>query len=566
MRGPILDRYEIIGELGQGGMSVVYRARDKQLSREVAVKVLHDFLARQPDARKRLHREAVAVAKLHHPGILEIFDYSGPDAEQSFIVTELIDGVTLRDFVDARGHPRFPELAMLVVSELVRALRHAHEQSVIHRDLKPENVMITHDGVLKLMDFGLAQLVDGGTRLTATGTLLGSPAHMAPEVIDGKASDARADIFSMGTILYWLSTGRLPFEAPNPSALFKRILDGAYEDPQIAQPKIGNGLARIIARALAPRVEARYQDITELYADLIRELDEVAIGPVEPAAKAYLADPDGFSRELEPKLIEALLKSGREAIEAGNVARAMDSLNRVLAIDPEHEEVRHLVARIGRKRRLRRFAKQAVVATVLAAGLGAVAWAASTVERAREPSERVEEAPAVAAVTAVIATPEVSEPKDAEAKAPAPEPARRRGRGSGQRQGQGQRQGVEPGPGPGPGPDAHGTTETGAAQAPAKPQLKLRVVIGHGIAKRLLIDGQAHEFSGYDGTFEVGPGRHRVVVVNDLGRLEPVTIEVRPDGAIFKNGFGKPLDARGLEIRVPASQDEAKTFPGWTPS
>src|SRR5688500_3684721 len=135
-------------------MSVVYRARDRQLARLVAVKVLHEFLARQIDARRRFHREAVAVAKLHHPGILEIFDYSGPDAKDSFIVTELIDGETLREFFDKRGKPAFPELAVLIVAELIRALRHAHEQSVIHRDLKPENVMITRDGVLKLMDFG----------------------------------------------------------------------------------------------------------------------------------------------------------------------------------------------------------------------------------------------------------------------------------------------------------------------------------------------------------------------------------------------------------------------------
>ena len=140
-------------------MSVVYRARDKQLSRDVALKVLHEFLARQPDARRRFHREAVAVAKLHHPGILEIFDYSGPDAEPAYIVTELIEGQTLRAFGDAHGPPRFPELGALVVLELVRALRHAHEQGVIHRDLKPENIMITQDGQLKLMDFGIAQIM-----------------------------------------------------------------------------------------------------------------------------------------------------------------------------------------------------------------------------------------------------------------------------------------------------------------------------------------------------------------------------------------------------------------------
>src|SRR5262249_36040411 len=159
---------------------------------------------------------------------------------------------TLREFIEKHGKPVYPELGVLIVLELVRALKHAHERGVIHRDLKPENVMITKGGILKLMDFGLTQVMEGGSRLTATGTLLGSPAHMAPEVIDGKISDARADLFSMGTILFWLATGALPFAAPNPSALFKKILDGRYDDPQQTEPRIGNGLARIIRRALEP--------------------------------------------------------------------------------------------------------------------------------------------------------------------------------------------------------------------------------------------------------------------------------------------------------------------------
>ncbi len=394
MRGPELERYEILGELGQGGMSVVYRARDKQLSRIVAVKVLHEFLARQADARKRFHREAVAVAKLHHPGILEIFDYSGPDAKETFIVTELIDGVTLRDFVEKRGRPVYPELAALVVGELIRALRHAHEQSVIHRDLKPENVMITKDGVLKLMDFGLAQLMDGGTKLTATGTLLGSPAHMAPEVIDGNASDARADLFSMGTILFWLATGKLPFEAQNPSALFKKILDGKYDDPQMVEPKIGNGLARIIKRALEPDPEQRYQDVTEISDDLDAELLSVGLSANEANAKKYLVDPETFTREFGPKLIACLTEAGKQALAEKNVGRAMDRFNRVLAIDPDHPEVKTIVARVGRRKQLARRARQFASLTLIGATAAGAAFGAVQLWPLLAPREEIiEEAP-----------------------------------------------------------------------------------------------------------------------------------------------------------------------------
>ncbi len=392
---PDLERYTVHGELGHGGMSVVYRARDQQLSRDVALKVLHEFLAKQPDARRRFHREAVAVAKLHHPGILEIFDYSGPDAEPAYIVTELIEGKTLREFVEKHGHPQHPEVAILVISELTRALRHAHEQGIIHRDLKPENVMITNSGQLKLMDFGIAQIMGGATKLTATGTLLGSPAHMAPEVIDGVPSDHRCDIFSIGTILYWLACGQLPFEAPNPSALFRRILDGNYEHPQMLAPRIGNGLARIIEQALALDLEARYQDVSELQEDLLYELEAVDLELPEVQAKRYLSDPQGYEEALTPRLIERLAKVGQAALHEGNIATATDRFNRVLAIDPEHKEVLAIVASMGRKATLRKRTRQAFLGLGLAGALGGVSYGGTTLlqkveanAKTRSPPER----------------------------------------------------------------------------------------------------------------------------------------------------------------------------------
>ena len=389
---PQLERYEVIEELGQGGMSVVYRARDRQLNRSVALKVLHDFLARQEDARRRFHREAVAVAKLHHPGIVEIFDYSGPDADQSYIVCELIDGQTLRSMVENEGPIPHPELAALVTAELTRALRHAHEQGIIHRDLKPENIMVTLDGRLKLMDFGIAQIMGGATRLTATGTLLGSPAHMAPEMIDGQPSDHRSDIFSVGTILYWLATATLPFEAPNPSALFRQILEGEYEPAQAIQPRLGNGLSRIIDRALALAPEARYQDISELQDQLNAELGAVGLLPVEASARAYLSRPRTFADEFRPKLVERLADAGKRAFTDGNVGRAMDRFNRVLALEPDHLEVRTLVRRVGRRRAFAARLRQAAVAVLTAFGLSAVGigvyglWPEKQPEAARAPT------------------------------------------------------------------------------------------------------------------------------------------------------------------------------------
>src|SRR6266404_4575157 len=147
----IPDRYKLLREVGQGGMAVVYRAIDETLKREVAIKILHQHLASEPESKARLEREAQSVAKLHHENILEIFDYSGPDSAESYIVTEFIHGRTLKNFLT--DHPlSFPEIAEMIASEVARALEHAHQFGVIHRDVKPENVMIRDDGLIKLTD------------------------------------------------------------------------------------------------------------------------------------------------------------------------------------------------------------------------------------------------------------------------------------------------------------------------------------------------------------------------------------------------------------------------------
>jgi serine/threonine-protein kinase len=543
VRGPELERYEILSELGQGGMSVVYRARDKQLSRLVAVKVLHEFLARQADARKRFHREAVAVAKLHHPGILEIFDYSGPDAKDSYIVTELIEGETLRELFDRRGKPPYPELGVLIVAELIRALKHAHEQSVIHRDLKPENVMITKSGVLKLMDFGLAQLMDGGTKLTQTGTLLGSPAHMAPEVIDGKMSDARADLFSMGTILYWLATGKLPFEAQNPSALFKKILDGKYEDPQMLEPKIGNGLARIIQRALEPDPEQRYQDVTEIATDLDLELEAVGLLPSDVQVKKYLADPERYASELGPKLVSQLAGAGKQALAEGNVARAMDRFNRVLAIDPDHHEVKGIVRRVGRRKELARRAKQlaafaAIGALAGGAGYGAIKLFPRPVEEPKPvetsvPAVGLQSIASTATLTAVAiaedpppARPPVLVKKPLIKKA-APIVTAVSDR-----------------------PDAGAQADAAeAVKPPAPAMVRVKVVVGGVFATSLFVDGTERGKNIYQAYYELAPGTHEIVAHGSKGQRERRVIEIDERGAVFA------LDAKG---RLPVRQNELR--------
>jgi len=247
--GAKLGRYKIESVLGKGGMSVVYRATDPKLQRTVAIKVMHDYLAQNQDAKIRFHREALAVAQLQHPNIIKVLDYADEETEKLFIVMELVDGYALSEVAAAPGAFSPPEFALLLARPIADALNHAHEAGIIHRDLKPENILIGHNGAVKLTDFGIARMIDKQT-MTMTGTLLGSPAFMAPEYIQGDPTDHRADIFSFGAMLYQLTTGKLPFTGETPAALLLSITRGQFEPVAKLNGTIHSNIARIIHRCM----------------------------------------------------------------------------------------------------------------------------------------------------------------------------------------------------------------------------------------------------------------------------------------------------------------------------
>jgi serine/threonine-protein kinase len=290
---PLPARYRILEEVGQGGMAVVYRARDEKLRREVAVKVLHAHLLAEPESKARLEREACAVAKLNHDGILRVFDYSGEEAESSYIVTEFIDGQTLKQFLSNHKLP-VPEIAALIVIQVGEALTHAHSLGIIHRDVKPENVMVRRDGVLKLMDFGVAQVVDL-ERMTVTGQILGSPAYMAPEALDGRSLDFRSDIFSVGVMLYQMATGILPFSGKNPHEVLRRVSDGKFADPRTVNRLVSDQLARVIERALARKPEDRYPTMEAMVEELRGYVGDAGLGKWREEIRSFLTEPDEFA-------------------------------------------------------------------------------------------------------------------------------------------------------------------------------------------------------------------------------------------------------------------------------
>jgi serine/threonine-protein kinase len=365
------QRYTLIEEVGQGGMAVVYRAQDETLKREVAIKILHQHLAGEPESKARLEREAQAVAKLHHDNILEIFDYSGLASQSSYIVTEFIDGQTLKQYLTGRPLG-FSEVAALIAVEICQALGHAHSLGVIHRDVKPENVMIRKDGLIKLMDFGIAQVLDF-QRMTVTGQLLGSPAYMAPEIIEGKQLDFRTDVFSVGIVLYLLATGELPFAGRNPHEVLRRIAEGRFPDPRSTGRGVDQVLSRIITRALARQPDDRYPDVGPLCDDLTAYLTEAGLTDVRAELRAYFGDPAAYDQALPRRLAAALTETAQAQLAGGRRAKAMELWNRVLAFDPDNETVTAALRRLQGRRRLH----QAVAGAALIAAAAGGIWAAA---------------------------------------------------------------------------------------------------------------------------------------------------------------------------------------------
>jgi len=343
--GRHIGRYRILEQLGQGGMSVVYKGLDTALDREVAVKVLHPHLAGKEESRKRLAREAKAVARLHHPNILEVFDFAAAESSDAYIVTEYIRGKTLRQFLSEETLAP-PEVAAMVVHEIASALAHAHELGVIHRDLKPENVMLREDGVLKLMDFGIAKILDRDEKMTMTGALVGSPAHMAPEIVEGEEAGAEADVFSLGTMLYLFATGRLPFSASNTTATLRKILEGTYDDPRQIVATVSDELAEIIATCLMRQPKDRYANASKLRDVLAEYLRDVGLERVHEELPRFFQDPKAYRKELTPRLTAALLARSERFISEKRPARALASLNLVLAHDPSNQRTIQLLAKL----------------------------------------------------------------------------------------------------------------------------------------------------------------------------------------------------------------------------
>jgi serine/threonine-protein kinase len=376
MIGVDLDKYEVLRKIGEGGMATVYVGRHRTLNREIAIKVLHPHLSSATRNRRRFAREARAIEHLRHPNILEIFDYSGPHTQDCYIVTEYVNGDTLTSLMERQE--RVPsEIATMIGIYLCDALAFAHQASILHRDLKPENVMLRDDGVVKLMDFGIARFLDE-TNVTMTGALIGSPAFMSPEQAKESALDTRSDLFSLGTLLFFLSSGQLPFIGTNASLVLKKIIEG--DRPMVADvaPGISGLLMETIEGLLQPDVNDRFSNATEVRALLVDSLREVGINHIDPqwSLGKWRSDPSSYEEMLKIHLSTALVRAGKLALTEDRAISALRLFNRALSVNAEDEEVLNLVQSLHRPTHIQhRPLPFAIIVTALVLAAGAILWA-----------------------------------------------------------------------------------------------------------------------------------------------------------------------------------------------
>ncbi|MCU0681382.1 MAG: serine/threonine protein kinase [Polyangiaceae bacterium] len=375
-----LGKYDLLEEIGHGGMATVYRGWDPRLCRHVAVKVIHPHLRENGEVAKRFVTEARAVAMLRHPNIVEIFDVSDEGERERFLVAELVGGGNLRKLLQERNV--LPaEVAAAIGVELAAALEHAHQKGVVHRDVKAENVLFGRDeavgstpgrATLKLTDFGIAKMVDQ-QGMTATGQVLGSPAYMAPEQIEGGAVDERSDVFALGVLLYEVMTGRLPFQGKNPAQVLRRVLDGAFTPADVERPTVGAAWAQIVGRALAHEPEGRFPSMGALREALEQELKALGLGAPGDEITAYLDDPGGYEEALTGRLVPRLLARGKAAHRVGDVVATAGHFNRALAFRPDDPALLSLVTGFARRQAHRRMARRAALGVLALATAGAAA-------------------------------------------------------------------------------------------------------------------------------------------------------------------------------------------------
>jgi len=333
MIGKTISHYRILEQLGGGGMGIVYRAEDIKLKRPVALKFLSPQLSFDQEAKRRFMHEAQAASALDHPNICTIYEIDEAEDGQMFIAMAYYEGETLKKKISHLGISEGIKFAV----QIAQGLAQAHKHGIVHRDIKPANVMITNDGLVKIVDFGLAKLV-GTTRVTKAGTTMGTPLYMSPEQIKGGEVDHRSDIWSFGVVLYEMFAGQPPFSGEYEQAILYAIV---YQDPPPAaeiNPQIPALLERIIRKALQKRAEDRFDSMQTMLGELKRVERDFSKSFKHTAADTAS---DIFN----------LLDRGKNYLEKNEYGEALSRFRAVLQLNPDNRQARDLIAEVERKQK-----------------------------------------------------------------------------------------------------------------------------------------------------------------------------------------------------------------------
>jgi serine/threonine protein kinase len=474
-----LEGYRIVAELGRGGMSTVHKAVQESLERTVAIKEIHPNFSSSPELIARFEREARAIAQLSHPCIVQIYDYIH-EGDAHFMVMEYIEGIDLKSVIERRGRLS-PEETLAFVVRISAALAYAHSAGIIHRDIKPSNILLTREGQVKVVDFGIARMEEG-EELTRTGAFVGTPAYMSPEQILGERLDGRADIFSLGVVMYEALAGEKPFVEDAQASVSARILKAHPPRLRRRAPAVSRQLERIVMRCLEKQRDRRFGSMSEL----------------NLAVRAGL--PRGERQR--PRALIALAARLQEA-PAGRRRRSV--------LSHTTESLLRLSSH-----RAAGLAAAALLATGLAGGLWYIdsaprssAEIPSTRRAAVQPARRAIEAPPEPLAVPTGATAVASAPSTARASAPAPPPAQAPSASA-----------------PLPQP-ARPPTRSSASQsaAPALEPGYLKLVVRPWAEVK--VDGRVHDVTPFEAPIPLSPGDHTIDLVHDTLPPRRLTVTAR---------------------------------------
>jgi serine/threonine protein kinase len=373
--------YELKEELGKGGMAKVYLAVQKALQRPVALKLLFSHLAEDDKVVQRFVREARTASELHHENIVQIIDCGRID-DVAFICMEFVEGLDLQKWLKSHGAPPV-EIALLMIRDLCRGLEHAHSRRITHRDIKPANIMLTPDGVIKIMDFGLARTGgEASEALTLVGAVLGTPAYMSPEQASGEKVDERSDIFSAGVVAYELLGGRRPFDGDSYAKVLSAVLTADPTDIQRINPLVTDEVARILRGMLTKDAARRTQTIMQVRQELEAVIHEMGLLRSREMLRDYTLDPQATAQKWHTKRLSRHLDQGKyfEAMGQARIEDALSEYRRALFLDPENEAAREHIRSLEHERDhsvALEAAASASAAAAAAAAAGAAAPAAA---------------------------------------------------------------------------------------------------------------------------------------------------------------------------------------------